>query len=92
MDCSGCCGARNERKGTKGAGRRPEKEETGQGMHGRMRRVTGYPTATLILRESERVLIRISFLHRLDRTIRIRGRCAGDYCALCIRTLHLSQH
>lgn len=28
--CSGCCGARNGRKGTKGAGRRPEKEETGQ--------------------------------------------------------------
>lgn len=45
------------------------------GMHGRMRRVTGYPTATLILRENERVLIRISFLHRLDRTIRtLRAR------------------
>lgn len=53
--------------GDEGCRGRTRKEGNRTGMHGRMRRVTGYPTATLILRENERVLIRISSLYRLDR-------------------------
>lgn len=45
--------ATHEREeGTKGAGT-TRKGGNRTGMHGRMRRVTGYPTATLISRESE---------------------------------------
>lgn len=50
-------------RGTEGAGA-TRKGGNRTGMHGRMRRVTGYPTATLILRENERALIRISSLPR----------------------------
>lgn len=44
--------AHESEEGAKGAGA-TRKGGNRTGMHGRMRRVTGYPTATLISRESE---------------------------------------
>lgn len=52
-----------------------------------------YPIATLILRENERVLIRIFSLYRLS--IGYKGSwgrfllVARDYCALCIRNFYI---
>lgn len=53
---------------------RPKKGGNRTGMHGRMRRVTGYPTATLISRESECELSLESPLCLARPAIRIRGR------------------